>query len=173
MVGVNLRGVMHGSRAAVEAMREDGGGHILNIASMSSFGPVPGLGVYAATKAGVLSFSASLQGDLDLAGIPIRVHALCPDAAETAMSRGRAGEPDSAILFSAGRRCSSGRGRRRRRRAARRAAHRQDDPGVSRGNGAWRRARADRRAQGASALLRRVGERRRLAAEREASRCDS
>ena len=90
-VRVNLLGVMHGSRAAVAAMREDGGGHILNIASMSSFGPVPGLGVYAATKAAVLSFSAGLQGDLDLAGIPIRVHALCPGRRRHGDGPGRAG----------------------------------------------------------------------------------
>ena len=59
-----------------------GGGQILILASMSSFGPVPGIGVYAATKAGVLGFTTSMQGDLDVAGIPIRVHALCPDAAD-------------------------------------------------------------------------------------------
>lgn len=99
-VRVNLLGVMHGSRAAIEAMQPTGGGHILNIASMSAFGPVPGLGVYAATKAGVHSFTTSLQGDLDLAGVPIRVHALCPDAADTRMVSDVAGEPEAALLFS-------------------------------------------------------------------------
>lgn len=99
-VAVNLLGVMHGSRTAVEAMRESGGGHILNIASMSSFGPVPGLAVYAATKAAVLSFTTSLQGDLDAAGLPIRVHALCPDAADTRMVRDNDANPEAAILFS-------------------------------------------------------------------------
>lgn len=101
-VRVNLLGVMHGMRAAIDVMRAAGGGHILNIASMSSFGPVPGLGVYAATKAGVLSITTSTQGDLDLAGIPIRVHALCPDAADTAMVRDVEDQPDAAILFSGG-----------------------------------------------------------------------
>lgn len=99
-VRVNILGVMHGSRAAVQAMRDTGGGHILNISSMSALGPVPGLGVYAATKAAVLSFTTSLQGDLDLARIPIRVHALCPDAADTRMVADVSGEPDAAILFS-------------------------------------------------------------------------
>jgi short-subunit dehydrogenase len=98
-VDVNLIGVVHGSRAAVEAMRQRGG-HLLNIASMSALGPVPGMAVYAATKAAVLNFSTSLQGELDLAGLPIRVHALCPDAADTALVRDEQGSPDSAILFS-------------------------------------------------------------------------
>jgi short-subunit dehydrogenase len=98
-VDVNLLGVVHGSRAAVEAMRERGG-HLLNIASMSSHGPVPGLAVYAATKAAVLSFTTSLQGELDLARVPIRAHALCPDAADTALVRDEQASPDTAILFS-------------------------------------------------------------------------
>jgi short-subunit dehydrogenase len=98
-VDVNLLGVVHGSRAAVGVMRERGG-HLLNIASISAHGPVPGLAVYAATKAAVLSFSASLQGELDLARLPIRVHALCPDAADTALVRDEQASPDTAIMFS-------------------------------------------------------------------------
>jgi short-subunit dehydrogenase len=98
-VQVNLLGVVHGSRAAVRAMR-DRGGHLLNIASMSAHGPVPGLAVYAATKSAVLNFTTSLQGELDLARLPIRVHALCPDAADTALVRGEQASPDTAILFS-------------------------------------------------------------------------
>jgi short-subunit dehydrogenase len=98
MVDVNVMGVLHGSRAAVELMRERGG-HLLNIASMSAHGPVPGLAVYAATKSAVLTFSTSLQGDLDLAGVPVRVHALCPDAADTALVRDEQASPDVAILF--------------------------------------------------------------------------
>ncbi|QYN32083.1 SDR family oxidoreductase [Pseudonocardia sp. DSM 110487] len=98
-VEVNLLGVVHGSRAAVEAMRGRGG-HLLNIASMSAHGPVPGLAVYAATKAAVLNFTTSLQGELDLARLPIRAHALCPDAADTALVRDEQASPDSAMLFS-------------------------------------------------------------------------
>lgn len=99
MVATNLLGMIHGSRVAVGAMRE-GGGHLLNIASMSGHGPVPGLAVYAATKAGILTFTTSLQGDLDRAGIPVRAHALCPHAAATALVSDAQSSPDSAILFS-------------------------------------------------------------------------
>ena len=101
MVEANLLGVLWGSRAAVDAMRSDGG-HIINLASMSAFGPVPGLAVYGATKHGVLAFSESLQGDLDEVGIPIRLHAVCPDAVDTRMVGERVHDPDSAIIFSAG-----------------------------------------------------------------------
>jgi NAD(P)-dependent dehydrogenase (short-subunit alcohol dehydrogenase family) len=100
MVEANLLGVVWGSRVAVETMAETGG-HIINMASMSSFGPVPGLAVYGATKHAVLGFSGSLQGDLERAGMPIRVHAVCPDGVDTGMVRERQAEPDSAIIFSA------------------------------------------------------------------------
>jgi short-subunit dehydrogenase len=76
------------------------GGHLLNIASMSAHGPVPGLAVYAATKAAVLSFTTSLAGELALARLPIRAHALCPDAADTALVRDEQAHADTAILFS-------------------------------------------------------------------------
>lgn len=100
-VDVNLLGVVYGSRAAVGAM-EARGGQILNIASLAGLGPVPGLTVYAATKAAIVSFTIGLQGDLDLAGVPIRAHVLCPDASDTRMVRDVAGEPDAALLFSGG-----------------------------------------------------------------------
>jgi short-subunit dehydrogenase len=91
---------MWGARAAVEAMRPDPeGAHIINMASMASFGPVPGLGVYAATKHGVLGFTESLQGDLALARVPIRVHAVCPDLVDTGMMREHAGNPEYALGF--------------------------------------------------------------------------
>ena len=105
VVEANLLGVIWGCRAAIEVMRaQDGGGgqrHIINLASMSSFGPVPGLAVYGASKHGVLGFTESLQGDLELAGIPVRVHAVCPWSADTGMVRER-DEPEAAMVWSGG-----------------------------------------------------------------------
>jgi NAD(P)-dependent dehydrogenase (short-subunit alcohol dehydrogenase family) len=101
MVEVNLLATMWGARAALEAMRPNpAGGHIINMASMASFGPVPGLGIYAATKHGVLGLTESLQGDLTLADLPIRVHAVCPDLVDTGMMREHAGNPAYALGFS-------------------------------------------------------------------------
>jgi NAD(P)-dependent dehydrogenase (short-subunit alcohol dehydrogenase family) len=104
VVEVNLLGVIWGSRAAVEVMGDQASGdegHIINLASMSSFGPVPGLAVYGATKHGVLGFTESLQGDLELAGIPIRTHAVCPWSADTGMVHER-DEPEAAMVWSGG-----------------------------------------------------------------------
>jgi NAD(P)-dependent dehydrogenase (short-subunit alcohol dehydrogenase family) len=102
MVEANLLGMIWGARAALEVMSEDpNGGHIINMASMSSFGPVPGLAVYGATKHGVLGFTASLQGDLKTADIPIRVHAVCPDLVDTKLMRDEADNPEYALGFTA------------------------------------------------------------------------
>ncbi|NUS94932.1 MAG: SDR family oxidoreductase [Nocardia sp.] len=96
---VNVRGAMAGSAAAVAQMGR-AGGVILNIASISALTPVPGLALYAATKAAVLSYTTSLQGDLTHAGLPIRAHALCPDVVGTRMVTSRAEDPGAAMLFS-------------------------------------------------------------------------
>jgi NAD(P)-dependent dehydrogenase (short-subunit alcohol dehydrogenase family) len=98
---VNLLGVIWGSRAAVDAMRAGPGeAHIINLASMSALQPVPGLAVYAATKHAVLGFSGSLQGDLLDARLPITVHAICPDGADTQLVREHDDEPEAAIIWS-------------------------------------------------------------------------
>jgi NAD(P)-dependent dehydrogenase (short-subunit alcohol dehydrogenase family) len=94
LVDINFTGVLWGCRAAVEAMTGGGmtgggmtgggmtgGGEILNVASLSGHGPVPGLAVYAATKAAVVSLTGSL--DSELRGRGIRVHAICPDGVDT------------------------------------------------------------------------------------------
>lgn len=98
MVEVNVLGMFWGARAAVDAMRAEGG-HLINIASLSAVTPVPGLAVYGATKQAVLGFSISLAGDLDRAGVPIQVSAVCPHAVDTDMVKDVAGLRGFDIAF--------------------------------------------------------------------------
>ena len=67
-------------------MLERRDGRILNVASVASFQPVPMLGVYAATKAYVLSLTESLSEELRGSGVTIT--ALCPGMTDTSMVRG-------------------------------------------------------------------------------------
>ena len=97
MVEVNLLGVMWGCHAAATAMER---GTIVNIASMSSLVPAPGLAVYGATKHGVLGYSLSLAGELKRAQRPVTVSALCPDAIAGDMTDAVAGDASAGILFS-------------------------------------------------------------------------
>jgi NAD(P)-dependent dehydrogenase (short-subunit alcohol dehydrogenase family) len=95
-VEVNLLGLIWGCHAAIEVMSE---GSIVNIASMSSLVPSPGLAVYGATKHGVLGYSLSLAGELRRAKRPIAVSALCPDAIAGEMTRAVAHDDAAGLLF--------------------------------------------------------------------------
>lgn len=81
LVDINLKGVLWGSRAALEVIGPKGG-DIVNTASLSGLGPVPGLSTYAATKAAVVSLTMSLDAETPPA---LRVHAVCPDGVDTDM----------------------------------------------------------------------------------------
>jgi NAD(P)-dependent dehydrogenase (short-subunit alcohol dehydrogenase family) len=81
LVEVNLLGSMWGCRAALAAFGS-GGGDVVNVASLAGLGPVPGYSAYAATKAAVVSLSASVNAESPRG---VRVHALCPDGVDTAM----------------------------------------------------------------------------------------
>ncbi len=98
MVDINLLGMIWGARAAVDAMRAKGG-HIINIASISALAPAPGFAVYGATKHAVLGFSYSLAGDLQRAGLPIEVSAVCPHGIATDMVRDITGNKEANLLF--------------------------------------------------------------------------
>jgi NAD(P)-dependent dehydrogenase (short-subunit alcohol dehydrogenase family) len=98
LVQVNLMGVIWGMRAAMAAFGPHGG-DIVNIASMSAHGPVPGLSVYAATKAAVVSLTASVQSETPRR---VRVHALCPDGVDTPMVASMADDGRAKALVHSG-----------------------------------------------------------------------
>lgn len=81
LVEVNVLGVLWGMRAALEGFG-GAGGDVVNVASLSGLGPVPGYSVYAATKAAAVSASMSVAAETPRS---VRVHAVCPDGVRTAM----------------------------------------------------------------------------------------
>ena len=87
LVEVNLLGCLWGMRAALDAFAHGSTrGDIVNTASLSGLGPVPGYSVYAATKAAIVSATMSVAGE---APRGVRVHALCPDGVQTALLEGQ------------------------------------------------------------------------------------
>jgi short-subunit dehydrogenase len=75
MVDLNVRASTELSLRFTDSMARHKGG-ILNVASVASFMPGPGMGVYHATKAYMLSFSEALHQELKAHGV--RVTCLCP-----------------------------------------------------------------------------------------------
>ena len=114
---VNLTGAFLVTRAAMRAMRAQGGGAIVHIASRMAIRVKEECGAYAASKAGILSLTrmAALEG----APHGIRVNCVCPGFVDSPMTRtgynddaftgwnkvcplGRPGRPDDiakAMLF--------------------------------------------------------------------------
>lgn len=73
MVEVNLAAPVLLSRLAIPHIRKAGGGAIVNVASLAGCTPVPGSTTYAATKAGLRSFSYGLYEELRDTGIHVGV----------------------------------------------------------------------------------------------------
>ena len=80
MIDLNVRTLTDLSLAFVDQLARHKGG-ILNIASLASFLPAPGMAVYYATKAYVLSLSEALHQEFRKRGV--RVTALCPGPVPT------------------------------------------------------------------------------------------
>jgi len=80
LIDLNVRALTELSLAFVESLARHRGG-ILNVASVAAFMPGPGMAVYYASKAYVLSFSEALHCELASRGI--RVTALCPGPVPT------------------------------------------------------------------------------------------
>lgn len=101
---VNLEGTMTASQAVGRVLNENGGGAIVNIASVSGVNPAALQAAYAASKAGVIGFTQGLA--YDFGPLDITVNVICPGIVKTAIwdsiiekeSRASGRDPDD--LFS-------------------------------------------------------------------------
>lgn len=96
IIGVNLRGVIAGSRAfGAQMVERGGGGTIVNVSSASAYLPSKSMVAYSTTKAAVLAFSESLRADFADEGISVT--AVCPgfvnsDIAKNTIYAGMSGD---------------------------------------------------------------------------------
>jgi len=93
VLGVNVLGVVHGIRAALPIMQQQGVGHIVSTASHAGLNGAPGLAPYVASKHAVVGLSESLFLELELMGSPVSASVLCPYFVKTDLM-GK--EPDDA-----------------------------------------------------------------------------
>jgi uncharacterized protein len=85
MIAVTITALTALTRLPLPAMLERGGGHILNVASVTGFLPGPLMSVYFASKHYVLAFSEALIEELRGSGV--KVTALCPPPLSSSFSR--------------------------------------------------------------------------------------
>jgi len=86
VLGVNLRGVAHGLRVFLPIMIEQATEcHVVNTASAAALVHGPGMGIYNASKAGVVAISETLHHELALNQSAVRVSVLCPGYVNTRM----------------------------------------------------------------------------------------
>ena len=81
MIQVNIAALTHLTKLFLPAMIKRKSGRVLNLASTAAFQPGPGMAVYYATKAYVLSFSEALAEELRHSGVTVT--ALCPGPTRT------------------------------------------------------------------------------------------
>lgn len=85
MLQLNVAALMQLTHRILPLMKEQGGGRILNVASVASFCAGPDMSVYYASKAFVRSFSEAVAEEVRQYGITVT--ALCPGPVDTGFER--------------------------------------------------------------------------------------
>lgn len=92
-VRTNVRSVFLGCRRMVTVLERHGGGHIVNVASISGLIGMAGASVYSMTKWATVGLSRALDKELSPRGI--KVTAICPAGVETTWAFGTGIDPSA------------------------------------------------------------------------------
>ncbi len=96
LLATNVGSLLHVVSAAVPALRQQGGGAVVNVAAASAQRGLAHMGAYAVSKSAVLRLTESLSAELKHQGI--RVNAVLPSIIDTPANRAAMGD-DQAHLW--------------------------------------------------------------------------
>ncbi len=82
---VNVKGYFLMGQQAARMMAEQGGGSIINVASIEGLRPSPMMGIYSMTKASVIMMTKVIARELG--GSNVRCNCICPGLTETRFAR--------------------------------------------------------------------------------------
>ena len=99
LMGINLGGVVNGTKAFLPHLIASGDGHVVNISSVFGFVGVPTQSAYNAAKFAVRGFTEALREEMLIAGHPVGVSCVHPGGIKTNIvrnSRGGTGDQEKA-----------------------------------------------------------------------------
>jgi NAD(P)-dependent dehydrogenase (short-subunit alcohol dehydrogenase family) len=88
MLAVNVEGVFLGCKYGVPALRQSGGGSIVNLSSLAAFLGTPNLSAYGASKGAVRQFTKTVAIDCARKGYKVRCNSVHPGVILTPMGEG-------------------------------------------------------------------------------------
>ena len=100
IIDVNLKGPIYGMKLVASIMANQGGGHIVNVASLAGLSPTPGNSLYSAAKSGLRA--VSLAAAVELRKQNVYVTVIAPDVVDTPLAQRHHEQPEAAALIHSG-----------------------------------------------------------------------
>ncbi|MEI5673037.1 MULTISPECIES: SDR family NAD(P)-dependent oxidoreductase [unclassified Nocardioides] len=87
IIGINLTGVLNGTKEFLPHLIASGDGHLVNLSSLFGLVAMPGQSIYNATKYAVRGMTEAIRIEMLAAGHPVGVTAVHPGGIKTAIAR--------------------------------------------------------------------------------------
>ena len=97
LLGINLGGVLNGTKAFLPHLKASGEGHVVNVSSVFGLLGVPTQSAYNAAKFGVRGFTEALRLELKIDRSPVSCTVVHPGGVNTNIVRSARMDPDAAM----------------------------------------------------------------------------